>query len=202
VADADFRNDAVDAGEIGMGHSVTALYEVKLHPDAPARQPALTVHVRYQDPDSQEVVEISRAIAPGDFAVQFEAASPRFQLTAVVAEYAEILRGSYWAQGAKLTDVVREAQRVAEMLSQDADVQEFAQLASRAGALMAGEGVQPMTLNVPPTVVPTGEPGSSRGSLAVNVAPSNHTTFLGGIRLSIAWIVRQWQVAWQWLAAS
>src|SRR5688500_4192831 len=30
VADHDFRNDRVDAGEIGAGHEVTALYEVKL----------------------------------------------------------------------------------------------------------------------------------------------------------------------------
>ena len=30
IADADFRNDRVDAGEVGSGHSVTALYEVIL----------------------------------------------------------------------------------------------------------------------------------------------------------------------------
>ncbi|MBK7770752.1 MAG: von Willebrand factor type A domain-containing protein [bacterium] len=30
VADRDFRNDAVDAGEVGVGHQVTALYELKL----------------------------------------------------------------------------------------------------------------------------------------------------------------------------
>ena len=29
-----FRDDSVDAGEVGAGHQVTALYEVKLHPDA------------------------------------------------------------------------------------------------------------------------------------------------------------------------
>ena len=34
VADKDFRNDAVDAGEIGAGHRVTALYEVKLRSGA------------------------------------------------------------------------------------------------------------------------------------------------------------------------
>ena len=34
VADDDFRNDEVDAGEIGVGHSVTALYELKFHPEA------------------------------------------------------------------------------------------------------------------------------------------------------------------------
>ena len=30
IADKDFRNDRIDAGEVGSGHSVTALYEVKL----------------------------------------------------------------------------------------------------------------------------------------------------------------------------
>ena len=29
VADEDFRNDTIDAGEVGSGHSVTALYELK-----------------------------------------------------------------------------------------------------------------------------------------------------------------------------
>ena len=32
MADDDFRNDEVDAGEIGAGHSVTALYEIELLP--------------------------------------------------------------------------------------------------------------------------------------------------------------------------
>ncbi len=39
VADEDFRNDEVDAGEIGAGHSVTALYEVKLADDVNAAIP-------------------------------------------------------------------------------------------------------------------------------------------------------------------
>lgn len=34
VADDQFRDNEVDAGEIGAGHSVTALYEIKLYPDA------------------------------------------------------------------------------------------------------------------------------------------------------------------------
>ena len=36
VADRDFRNDTVDAGEIGAGHTVTALYEVRLREGASA----------------------------------------------------------------------------------------------------------------------------------------------------------------------
>ena len=31
VADEDFRNDEVDAGEVGAGHTVTALYEIKIN---------------------------------------------------------------------------------------------------------------------------------------------------------------------------
>lgn len=137
VADEDFRNDAVDAGEIGVGHSVTALYEVKLQPDAPAQQPALTVYVRYEDPDTGEVTEISRMIAPSEFAATFEDASPRFQLAAVVSQYAEVLRNSYWAteMGTTLEDIHREARRIAEYLPRDADVQEFAQLAAEAVSL-------------------------------------------------------------------
>lgn len=48
--------------------------------------------------------------------------------TAVVAEFAEILRHSYWAQDNSLPALAGEAQRVANLLSNDLDVQEFANL--------------------------------------------------------------------------
>ncbi|MEA3339370.1 MAG: von Willebrand factor type A domain-containing protein, partial [Chloroflexota bacterium] len=63
VADEDFRNDEVDAGEIGVGHSVTALYEIKFNSEAPERDAAMTFYVRYEDPESGEVIELNRAIA-------------------------------------------------------------------------------------------------------------------------------------------
>ena len=135
VADEDFRNDEVDAGEIGVGHSVTALYEIKFHPDVPEFEEAMTVRVRYEDPDTGEVAEIARSIARADFAPAFREASARFQLDAVVAEYAEILRQSYWARGSSLEDVAREARRVAEYLSRDPDVAEFVSLVERASQI-------------------------------------------------------------------
>ena len=58
VADRDFRNDEVDAGEIGAGHSVTALYEIKLHDGAEGE--VATVYLRYEDPDSGKVTELLR----------------------------------------------------------------------------------------------------------------------------------------------
>lgn len=132
VADEDFRNDAVDAGEIGAGHSVTALYEVKLADTADPTAAAMTVYVRYANPDSGEVTEINNSITTGQFATTFMAASPRFQLDAVVAEYAEILRNSYWAQENDLHNIVQDARRISEYFPSDPDVQEFAGLVATA----------------------------------------------------------------------
>jgi Ca-activated chloride channel family protein len=130
VADEDFRNDAVDAGELGPGHSVTALYEVKFQADADPLATALTVYVRWEDPDTREVTEIERSIAQADLSAEFEESAPRFQLIAVVAQYAEVLRESYWAKdaGTTLDDVSRDADRVARALQRDEEVQEFARL--------------------------------------------------------------------------
>jgi Ca-activated chloride channel family protein len=133
VADQDFRNDSVDAGEVGTGHNVTALYEVKLNANAQGN--ALTVYVRYEDPETKQVNEIKQGFARSQFASRFEATSPRFQLAAAVAEYAEILRQSYWAEGDSLENVASLAQRVKSALPNDADVAEFTQLVSRASQL-------------------------------------------------------------------
>lgn len=137
VADEDFRNDSVDAGEVGAGLSVTALYEVKLTPDAEGR--VATVQVRYQDPDTGEVTEISREFERSDFSTTFEEASPRFQLDAAVAEYAEILRESYWAQDSSLEDVRTLARQVSALLPDDPDVTEFANLVTQAARISSGE---------------------------------------------------------------
>ena len=135
VADEDFRNDAVDAGEIGAGHSVTALYEVKFAENSNPAETALTVRVRYADPETDEVTEIESSLAQQDFADSFTAATLHFQLAATVAEYAEILRDSYWAKESSLASVSEDANRIANALAQDEDVQEFAGLVGTAVSL-------------------------------------------------------------------
>jgi Ca-activated chloride channel family protein len=133
VADEDFRDNEVDAGEIGAGHSVTALYEVKLDPEAEGR--IATVYLRWQDPDSGQVVELSQDFDSRDLERDFEYADPRFQWAVVVAEYAEVLRESYWAQDSSIGDVLAEARRVAEELPRDPDVDEFLELVRKANRL-------------------------------------------------------------------
>jgi Ca-activated chloride channel family protein len=129
IADEEFRDDDVDAGEIGAGHSVTALYELKLHGATGALG---TVFVRYEDPESGGILEVSRTFEDRELHSYFEDALPRFQLAAVVAEYAEMLRESYWARDGSLDLVVAEARRVQGLLPREPDVADFADLTHRA----------------------------------------------------------------------
>lgn len=62
VADKDFRNDKVDAGEIGAGHTVTALYEVNLK-DEDTTSDIATVRVRYKQPRGDNATEVSARFA-------------------------------------------------------------------------------------------------------------------------------------------
>ena len=135
VDDQDFRNDTVDAGEIGAGHSVTALYELKLR-DNP-RGPLGTVYLRYQDADTNRIVETNRSLSFHDLSTSFLQASPRFQFNAVVAEYAELLRESYWAQDGSIASVVAQAERVQRLLPQSSDAAEFTALVVRTQRIQA-----------------------------------------------------------------
>lgn len=98
-----FRDDTADAGEVGSGHRVTALYEVKLHPDTTGKM--ATVSIRYADADNHQVNEASKEISVSQLHESFDAAPATFRLAAAVAEFAEILRESYWAKEGSLDTV-------------------------------------------------------------------------------------------------
>ncbi len=131
IADDDFRDNSVDAGEIGAGHSVTALYEVKLYPEAYGN--IATVYLRWEDPDTRQVVELSKDFSADDLERNFDRADPYFQRSVVVAEYAEILKESYWAEDSSMADVYHEAIRVSEFFPRDEQMSEFMELIRRAG---------------------------------------------------------------------
>ncbi|HLA41561.1 MAG TPA: YfbK domain-containing protein, partial [Candidatus Glassbacteria bacterium] len=130
VADENFRNDAVDAGEIGAGHTATALYAVQFKPGAQGR--LATVQLRWEDPQTYKATEINGNFNTWDLTPTFESASPRYQLAVVVAQYAELLRRSPWAEGATFGQILAHASRLAEAMPGDSDVAEFVQLVYRA----------------------------------------------------------------------
>lgn len=146
VKDEDFRNDEVDAGEIGAGHSVTALYEVALADGAadegadPAATVA-TVHLRWEEPATGEVIELSQPFTVGELAASFADAAPRFQLANAVAEYAEVLRQTEYGADTWLGDLQAEVERIGAAIEEqegeaDPDVAELAQLMWLAESMM------------------------------------------------------------------
>lgn len=129
VADSDFRNDEVDAGEIGAGHTATALYVVRFKPEANGR--IATVQLRWQDPDTREVKEINGNYNTWDLSSSFDESDARYQLAVTAAEFAEILRESPYTTEANLEDVASRARRISRMLPEDEDVAEFVELTAR-----------------------------------------------------------------------
>ncbi len=114
LADEDFNDDKKDAGEIGAGHSVTALYEIiptGITIDTPiatvdqlkyqtspkptaaaATGELLTLKVRYQLPGQEQSQLIQQAVT--DSGSTFESSDQAFQFAAAVAGFGMLLRGS------------------------------------------------------------------------------------------------------------
>jgi Ca-activated chloride channel family protein len=92
LAKQDFRNDKVDAGDVGAGHTVTALYEVEL---TGARVETLaTVRVRAKAPEGESAEEQAFPVHREQLRQDFDLAPPSFRLATVAASFAEALRGN------------------------------------------------------------------------------------------------------------
>jgi len=105
IADADFRKDEVDAGEIGVGHQVTAIYEVQLTEAAQAQPGSLgLVRIRHKAPDGDTATEATFAMT-GAPAPTFAAAPDDLRFAIAVASFADVLRGAEDAGRWSLTDI-------------------------------------------------------------------------------------------------
>lgn len=132
IADEDFRDNSVDAAEIGAGHSVTALYEVKLVNNA--RGEIATVQLRWQDPDNYRIREISKTFETRDLESSFQRSDPYFQLDVLVAEFAEILRQSHYAKDSSFWELLDYAESIADRIERN-EVYEFIDLLQEAANL-------------------------------------------------------------------
>ncbi len=117
LAPEDFNDDKKDAGEVGAGHTVTALYEIvpadsdfnmggapelKYQPaetEAKTSEPVLTdelltVNIRYKEPDSDNSKLISHPVYNADYT---EYPSADFNFAAAVAEFGMLLRDSSYS---------------------------------------------------------------------------------------------------------
>ena len=112
IPDGSFTDPRVDAGAIGAGHAVTALYAVRLAEDGPGRDPFATIQLRWTDPDSGAIQRLSREIRASDLAGSFDRTDPHFRLDALVAASAEVMRDSPYADRLRIADIQHVADRV------------------------------------------------------------------------------------------
>jgi Ca-activated chloride channel homolog len=123
LANEDFKNDAKDAGEMGSGHTVTALYEIipagvesSFLPDKLKYQQftqtfmgsnseeVCTVKIRYKQPDADKSVQLEEVVK--DTHVALEKTSENFRFSAAVAEFGLLLRGSDFKGSANYEQVI------------------------------------------------------------------------------------------------
>jgi hypothetical protein len=115
-----------------------ALYEIELRKDTPHwEQQVATLHLYFQMPGSGATTETIRRVGFQNFAPAWEQASPALRLSTLVAELAEILKGSPWAKQADLGDVARRIQELVPQFPGDPKVAELADLAARAARIKA-----------------------------------------------------------------
>ena len=108
VLDRDFRNDDVDAGELGAGHQVTALYELELEDDVRASDRLGTVSMRWENPDDGDVIETRLEVNASVVEDRWSNTDDDFRLAVTVAALAEVLRESPFAEDIDLEDVAQE----------------------------------------------------------------------------------------------
>jgi Ca-activated chloride channel homolog len=158
IADNDFRNDVIDAGEVGAGHRVTALYELALTRDsvpdvsgaAALQDGALfgdplevdadalaLVKVRYKDRDASEsdaAHEVSHSLLPSELIAAASDADDDFAWAMAVASFSEILKKSPFAVPSSLAAIGAIVKRPS--FGADPDRAEFVALFDEAAPLL------------------------------------------------------------------
>ncbi len=130
LAKEDFDNDAVDAGEIGAGHHVTALYEIQTvdanreekqnyyeDTDILKGEEYGLVKLRYKEPDEEESKLLFCMFKP-----QKNENNSNIGFASAVAEYGMLLRDSKYKKDASYDNVLK---RVATYMGDDPYKQEF-----------------------------------------------------------------------------
>lgn len=118
VADDDFRDDtAVEAGELGAGHAVTALYELRLVEDA--QGPLAVVSLRWLDPATRDPSEIAVEVDVAEVSGDWDDAPAALRLAGTAAAWADALRGSPHAPADRLEEMAIEAGRLADATQLD-----------------------------------------------------------------------------------
>jgi len=147
LAAQDFKNDRIDAGELGAGHTVTALYEIipaeygrtergidslkYQQLDFFRNQDLMTVKLRYKEPDGHSSKLMKKVVRKGDVKNQVKG---DFQFAAAVAEFGLLLRNSAYKGYASYSHLLGNA-RASRGEDRSGYRQEFIDLVEKARTL-------------------------------------------------------------------
>ncbi|WNG48819.1 DUF3520 domain-containing protein [Archangium minus] len=132
LAKEQFADDRVDAGEVGAGHSVTAIYEVKLREPTPS---FATLRIRYKAPEGGDSRLMEKQLPSSLLRTAYGSAAPPTRLSYVAAAFAEKLRGSYWVRSLSWAQLSSLWEELNEPLRDRPDVRELGALIRNAQAL-------------------------------------------------------------------
>jgi Ca-activated chloride channel family protein len=128
-----FADDRVDAGEVGAGHAVTAIYEVKLR--EPSAASFGTLRLRYKSPEGGSSKLMEKPLPSSMLRPSFGKAAPPTRLSYVAAAFAEKLRGSYWVRPLSYSQLLSLWEEIGEPLRERPDVAELGSLIRKAQTL-------------------------------------------------------------------
>lgn len=129
----DFHDDKKDAGELGAGHSVTAVYEVKFKSRAPSH--FATFRARFKEPRGVTSGLVEKPLPMAMVRDSVSASTGPARLSLVAAGFAEKLRGSYWARNLEWGELIELWDTLPEGLKSKPRVQELRALLMKARSL-------------------------------------------------------------------
>ena len=107
LAHQDFADDTKDAGEMGMGHTVTALYELVPQPGAKLGNKAAELRLRYKKPQG----DVSSLLTHPVLWNPANTDSADFQWAVATASWGQILKGSPYVNNLSLEKVIQLARQ-------------------------------------------------------------------------------------------
>lgn len=131
----DFRDNTVDAAEIGEAESGTALYVLKIDDDPEITGGLGTLHVRYLDPADGRYKELSWPLPMPRRVAAADAVSPSLRLAMSSAFFGERLAASPYASGYDFNDLYQMTNGLPEAFPNQPRVKQMQSMLLRASEL-------------------------------------------------------------------
>lgn len=128
LRDKDFEDDTIDAGELGAGHRVSALYEIipagaaaagkelkyqsdDIEVNTKYKNEITEIRLRYKKPDQAESRELKKVVTYENTPVDKEKLSEDFYFASAIAEFGMLLRDSSYKGNTSLESVMELAEK-------------------------------------------------------------------------------------------